>query len=264
VPVLAMVSAKGAPGVTVCAAALVAAARNPPAPRAGAVLVEFDPAGGDLEVLFGARTGEPSLLHAAADVRRDAGPDALAVHVVEAVLGVPALLAPSTAHASTAVIESLRGGSLVAGLAAVTGWVVVDAGRWDPSQSTAARLGGADVIAVVCRSTAVSIAHARDLILPLRTLAPTASVVVVQVGGEPYPPAETAQVVDAPVFGPVAWEPKGVTALWSTGATPRWRSRSALAGSARRLLDGLAPLADARPAWARHVVGGPDLREEPV
>jgi hypothetical protein len=118
------------------------------------------------------------------------------------------------------VIDSLRGGSLMAGLAAGTGWVVVDAGRWDPSQPTAARLGGADVIAVVCRSTAVSIAHARDLILPLRTLAPTASVVVVQVGGEPYPPSETAQVVDAPVFGPVAWDPKGVTALWSTGATP--------------------------------------------
>ena len=47
-PVLALVSAKGAPGVTVCAAALVAATRNPAAPRAGAVLVEFDPAGGDL------------------------------------------------------------------------------------------------------------------------------------------------------------------------------------------------------------------------
>jgi hypothetical protein len=116
-----MVSAKGAPGVTVCAAALVAAARNPAAPSAGAVLVEFDPAGGDLEVLSGARTGEPSLLHAAAEVRRDAGPDALAGHVADAVPGVPALLAPSTTHASTAVIESLRGGLLMAGLASGTG-----------------------------------------------------------------------------------------------------------------------------------------------
>ena len=67
--------------------------------------------------------------------------------------------------------------------------MVVDAGRWDPSQPAAARLGGADVVAVVCRSTAVSIAHARDLVLPLRTAAPASSVVVVQVGSEPYPPS---------------------------------------------------------------------------
>ena len=53
---------------------------------------------------------------------------------------MPALLARRRL-ASTAVIESLRGGSLVAGLASVTGWVVVGAGRWDPSQPTAARLG---------------------------------------------------------------------------------------------------------------------------
>ena len=267
-PVLAMVSAKGAPGVTVCAAALAAAARSREAPRDGAVLVEFDPAGGDLEVLFGARTGEPSLLRVAADVRRDAGPDALADHVSEVVPGLPALLAPSTAHAATAVIDSVRGGALMSGLAAVTGWVVVDAGRWDRSQPTSARVGGADVIAVVCRSTAVSIAHALDLIGPLRTLAPTSSLAVVQLGSEPYPPAETAQAAaqvaaDVPVLGPVAWDPKGVTALWSTGSASRRWSHSALAGSARRLLEGLTSLADARPSWARHAAGA-DRREEPV
>ena len=254
-PSLVLVSAKGAPGVTVGSAALVAAAGNSAASRAGGVLVELDPAGGDLEVLVGAHTGEPSLLHAAADVRRDAGPEALAAHEVEVVVGVPALLAPVMAHAAGPVVESVRG-ALTVGLAAVSGWVMVDAGRWEPSQRAAARIGGADVVAVVCRSTAVSIAHARDMIQPLRTAASASSVAVIQVGSEPYPPGETAQVVDAPVLGPLAWDPRGVTALWATGATPRWRSRSALAGSACRVLDDLTALVDDQPASARHVAGG--------
>jgi hypothetical protein len=243
---LVLISAKGAPGVTVSAAALVAAAHNPATTQVGGVLVELDPAGGDLEVLAGARTGEPSLLHAAADVRRDAGPDALAAHAVEAVPGVPALLAPVMAHAAGPVVESVQG-ALTIGLSSVSDWVVVDAGRWDPSQRAAARIGGADVIGVVCRSTAVSIAHARDMVLPLRTATPSSAVVMIQVGHEPYPPSETAQVVDAPVAGPLAWDPRGVTALWATGATPRWRARSALAGSACRVLEELAALVDDRP-----------------
>lgn len=241
-PAIAMVSAKGSPGVTVSAAALVAVANGDNGTKDGATLVELDPAGGDVEVLVGAHTGEPSLLHAAADVRRDAGPEALAAHVGEPLPGVPALLAPVTAHAAGTVVESVRG-AVAVGLAAVGGWVVVDAGRWEPSQRSSGRIGGADVVAVVCRSTAASIAHARDLVVPLRTASPSSAVVVVQVGNDPYPPSETAQVVDARVLGPLSWDPRGVTALWAGGATPRWLARSSLAASAARVLDQLGALA---------------------
>jgi hypothetical protein len=232
---------------------LAAAAHEAVSPMGG-VLVELDPAGGDLEVLGGARTGEPSLLHAAAELRRDGGPDVLALHAVEVVTGVPALLAPVRAQAAGSVVESVRG-ALAMGLGAVARWVIVDAGRWEPSQRAAARIVGADVVAVVCRSTAVSISHARDLVLPLRTATPASSVVVVQVGSEPYPPSETAQVVDAPVLGPLSWDPRGVTALWGTGATSRWLSRSGLGASACRVLEQLTTILDEQPAHARHDSG---------
>jgi hypothetical protein len=256
-----MVSAKGSPGVTVSAAALVAVA-NGRSESEGATLVELDPAGGDLEVLVGAHTGEPSLLHAAAEVRRDAGPEALAGHVGEPLPGLPAVLAPVNAHAADTVIESVRG-AVTIGLAAVGGWVVVDAGRWEPSQRSSGRIGGAEVVAVVCLSTAASIAHARDLVLPLRTAAPSSTVVVLQVGSDPYPPSDTAEVVDAPVLGPLSWDPRSVAALWAAGPTPRWRARSSLAASAARLFDQLAALDDVSPEAQPETID-PTREEEPA
>jgi hypothetical protein len=257
-----MVSAKGSPGVTVSAAALVAIANGHDGTEKRATLVELDPAGGDIEVLVGAHTGEPSLLHAATELRRDAGPEALAAHVAEPLPGLPALLAPVRAHAAGTVVESVRG-AVAVGLAAVGRLVVVDAGRWEPSQRSSGRIRGAEVVAVVCRSTAASIAHARDLVLPLRTATPSSSVVVVQVGSDPYPPSETAQVVDAPVLGPLSWDPRGVTALWAAGPTPRWRARSSLAASAGRLLDQLAALDDVSSEAQRETID-PTREEEPA
>lgn len=244
-PLISLVSAKGSPGVTTMAAALIGAARSPGATRTGGVLIELDPSGGDLEVLTGARTGEPSLLGAAADLRRSVSADVLVGHAGEVVAGVRGLLAPTAAHAAGPVIDTV-GGRLGREIASVSGWVVADGGRWDPAQVCANRLEGSDALGIVCRSTAASVAHARELLLPLRPVAPT--VVVVLVGDEPYGRAEVAEVLKVPVLGPLAWDPRGVSDLWSSGATPRWLNRSALGRSAHRLLDDLAELIDdARP-----------------
>jgi MinD-like ATPase involved in chromosome partitioning or flagellar assembly len=242
VPLISLLSAKGSPGVTVTAAALVAAAHNPSAARTGGVLVELDPAGGDLEVLAGGRTGEPALLHAAADLRRGVSPDVLAAHAVELVPGVRGLLAPTAAHAAGSVVETL-GGALGTELAHVSGWVVADAGRWDPHQAAAPRAGGSDLVAIVCRSTAPSVAHARDLVTPLRRALRPPVVAVVLVGDAPYGRAEVAEVFDVPVVGPLAWDPRSVSELWSTGTSARWLGRS-LGRSARRVLTQLADLID--------------------
>jgi hypothetical protein len=73
-------------------------------------------------------------------------------------------------------------------------------------------------------------------------------VVVVLVGDEPYGRAEVAEVLKVPVLGPLAWDPRGVSDLWSSGAPPRWLNRSGLGRSAHRLLDDLAELiGDAHP-----------------
>ena len=149
------------------------------------------------------------------------------------------VLAPVSAPSAGSVIEAV--GSQVTGeLAAVTGWVVADCGRWDPGQPSAARLQRSDVVAVVARSTAVSVAHARDLLAHLRGH----RAVVVLVGDEPYGQADVAGVVEVPVLSPVAWDPRGVAELWTSGASPRWQSRRPLGRSARRLLDELAEIVD--------------------
>ena len=248
-PVVALASAKGSPGVTTAAVALTAAAHSPEASRAGAVLVELDPSGGDLEVLTGAHCGEPSLLVAAADLRRRVGGEVLAGHAIEVVAGVRALVAPTPAPVAGRAVESV-GGRLAAELAEATGWVLVDAGRWDRAQPTVDRVQDADTVGVVCRSTAPSIAHAREVVPSLRGRCPR--VVVLLVGDAPYGRAEVAAAFDVPVLGPLAWDMRSVSALWARGATPRWLTRTALGRSARAVLGELDELVDAiRPGQAR-------------
>lgn len=248
-PLITLISAKGSPGATTTAAALAAVA-GPPAP-VGGLLIELDPAGGDVELLTGARSGEPSLLAAAADVRREVPPEVLVAHAREVCPGLTVLVAPTEARVAGPVVQAI-GARLGVQTAAVTGWVLVDAGRWDPSQQSAGRVDGADVVCVVCRSTAPSIAHARDVLDQLGQR----QAAVALVGDEPYGPADVAGVVGVPVLGPMAWDPLGVTDLWTSGATPRWVKRRPFARSAGRLLEDLATLvAPPRHAAATAPVG---------
>jgi hypothetical protein len=158
------------------------------------------------------------------------------------------------------------GGRLAVELAAATGWVLVDAGRWEPHQPTANRLQGADVLGLVCRSTAPSIAHARDLLPSLRSRG--SRVAVVLVGDAPYGRAEVAEVLDVPLLGPLAWDVRGLSALWTRGVTPAWLSRSALGRSARRVLDELGALvnsgAGAEAAADRSAASGEEAEGEEV
>ena len=233
------------------AAALVAVAHNPAASRTGGVLVELDPAGGDVELLAGGRLGEPSLLAAVREARRSESPLGLGGLATEVRPGLRAVLAPVAAQAAGPAVEAAV--SIGATAAAGVGWLVTDAGRWEPTQPSAARLDAADVVAVVCRSTVTSIAHARDLLVHLRGR----PLVVVVVGDEPYGPVDLAAVVDAPVLGPVAWDPSGVSELWSGGPTRRWLRRRPLARSARGVLDAVAGIVDG------HTSGGRGDQVEP-
>jgi MinD-like ATPase involved in chromosome partitioning or flagellar assembly len=88
--VLALVSAKGSPGVTTTAAALAGAAISA---GAEALLVELDPSGGDVAMLCD-RVGEAALVSLAEELRHGT-PDEGTVreHTVEAPPGVAAVLA---------------------------------------------------------------------------------------------------------------------------------------------------------------------------
>jgi Flp pilus assembly CpaE family ATPase len=224
VAAIVLVSAKGSPGVTTAAAALTAAG----AASGRALLAELDPAGGSVQVLA---SGPASwgLLDAAGRLRRESGPDPVLANLTELPAGVHTLLAPTAGHTAESVIGSVAD-RWIGALRAAAPDVVIDAGRWEPSQRTAHRIAGADLVGLVCRPTVGGIEAARLTLDRLRTAA-RAPVAVVVIGHKPYRPEEIAAHLDAPLGGTLAWDPRAVAALWLGGAAPRWR-RSSLGRSA--------------------------------
>lgn len=226
---LALVSAKGSPGVSTAALTLTAVAGD------RGLLVELDPSGGSIECWTGA-TGEPGLIRVANGLRRSIDPKALLAHAVPAPPGVRSVLAPTAGALAESTI-AMTGDRLVPALAELDAVVVVDGGRWSRSQPTAQRVAGCDLIGVVCAPTVEGVEAARWLIDPLRSTGTRP--VVVLVGDRPYSPPEVAAVVGVPVLGALAWDSRGVNTLLTTGAGRGW-SRSTLARSARSVLDAVA------------------------
>jgi len=242
VPAIVLVSAKGSPGVTTAAAAMSAVG----APSGRALLAELDPSGGSVQVLASGPAAW-GLVDAAGRLRRESGPDPVLANATALPPGVPALLAPTAGHIAESVIGS-AGDRWLASLRAAAPDVVVDAGRWEPSQRTAHRIAGADLVGLVCRPTVGGIEAARLALERLRVAA-RAPVVVVVVGRKPYRPDEIAGHLDVPLGGTLAWDPRGAAALWVGGVTGRWR-RSSLAKSAAATAAHLADLAHRAQAHA--------------
>lgn len=122
-----------------------------------------------------------------------------------------------------------------------SGWVVADGGRWSPSQATASRLTGCDLVAVVVSPSLASVAHARSIVPAIHERLGS-DVVSVVVGERGYRPDEVAGVLGVPVVGSVPWEPRWVESLVTTGVSRLWQ-RSTLARSVRSLADQFAGLA---------------------
>ena len=247
--VFALVSAKGSPGVTTTAAALAAAVVD--RGEGPGLLVELDPSGGDAAMLCD-RVGEAALVSLAEELRHGTpGADTVWAHTVEAPPGVPAVLGPPGATEGSGVIGSL-GDRWLPALRGAAATVLVDAGRWEPRAPTARRIAGADVVGVVCRATAPSVEHTRRLVDSVRGAARCPLAVVV-VGARPYPGDEISAVLDVPLAGVVAWDPRGVTGMWARGERARGR-RSWLARSAAVTLAGLETLVRPGMAQARPVI----------
>lgn len=231
---LGLVSAKGSPGVTTAALALTAVAVD------GGLLVELDPSGGSIECWTGA-AGEPGLVRVASGLRRAVDPITLLEHAVEVPPGVRSILSPAAGSQAESTI-AMTGDRLTPALGELDTTVVIDGGRWARSQPTAHRVSGCDVVAVVCAPTVDGIEAARWLLEPLGSVV-TGTVAVVLAGERPYSPEEVAAVVDAPVAGALAWDPRSAAALVARGAAGRGWSRTPLARSARSLLTALHELA---------------------
>lgn len=225
---LGIVSAKGSPGATTLGLAVAATTRG--------VMVEADPAGGDVECWAGPR-GESGLIRLASTLRHATEPtDTLQEHATEVWPGVRAVLAPNGREQAESTLVAL-GERLAWALEGVDRWVVVDGGRWARSQPTARRLVGCDVLALTLTPTLAAVAHTRSIVGSLRDTfgVPLVSVIV---GERGYPPAEIGGQLGTPVGGVVPWDPRGVQALVTVGAS-RWWRRSPLARSMRSFVEGL-------------------------
>jgi hypothetical protein len=252
---VALVSAKGSPGVTTTVAGL--AARWPqPHP----VMVEADPAGGDLAARFG-RTVERGIAGLALD-GREPGSDLDPQRWLQALpCGGAALLAPPGIEASASLaLLAGRAGRLLEMLARQHPAVLVDAGRWCAGSPADPLLAAADVLLVVARPTLEQLGQVEARADALRALA--GDVRLLLVGQGPWPAREISAQLRLPVIDVLPEDRLGAGVL-SGRSVPRrgWDSsgwtRLPLPRACRALATRLAspPASPTAPAAAPALAG---------
>jgi hypothetical protein len=235
---LAFASAKASPGVTTSIAALAA---SWPADRS-LLVVELDPAGGDLAVRYDV-SPEPGLVTLAAAGRRELDPETLLAHTQPLPVGAgsgPAprrlLAGPVSLDQASAALLALRG-RLSGVLSAVPLDVVVDCGRLDhasPAQRVATE---ADLLVMVARPVVAEVHH---LSTRLDTLSPR-NLSLLLVGDRPYSVEEVGEAVGAAPLGTLPHDARAAAAL--TAGDPRAVRvvrRSGLLRSAHAIAERLA------------------------
>jgi hypothetical protein len=242
---LALASVKGSPGVTTTALALASWWPNP------VVIVEADPAGGDLAARLGLPE-EPGLVGLAASLRRNSRgrtPDAASVenHLQAAPVqttSVPArvLTAPAGRHQAGAALSLLSEHRPLP----MTGRtdLLLDLGRrampTDPvDRSTPLPLmDPGDRIIWISRPQLADLAHLAAE-MDCRRRADPEPLVILN-GSGPYPAAEVESTLGVAVLGTLPADPSGAAALWAGGG--RSWAHSALGRTTRDLAAALADL----------------------
>jgi MinD-like ATPase involved in chromosome partitioning or flagellar assembly len=146
---IAFASLKASPGVTTTTLAVAAMWPQP----ARVLLVEADPAGGDLAARFGLAS-EPGLVSLSAAARREHDPELAFAHAQQLPGGLPVIAAPCGAEQAGGALRLLTGDGapLWANLAAHPDIVVLaDCGRLDAASPAHALLAAADVALVLSR-----------------------------------------------------------------------------------------------------------------
>jgi hypothetical protein len=263
---VAVCSVKGSPGVTTFCVAL--AAQWPAQTRC--VLLECDPAGGDLATRF-ALASSPGLVSLAAAARRDSEPDMLWRHTQQLPGGLAVVAAPPGAdHALGALIaltpEGGGSGSVLRLAARASDMTVVaDCGRVDPTSAALPVVRSADVMLLLSRAHADDLAHLASRVAAVSRWSPRPALLLV---GEGYSAAEIARELDVPVFGRIPDDGAGAAVLRGHGRSRGGLSRSALgraAGAvARALQANLATLASPQPRGTPATRPGSVPRSVPV
>lgn len=248
--IVSVASAKGAPGVTTTARVLAAVWPE------DVVLVDADPAGGDLALLGrrpdeGALDPDRGLLSLAADARRGLADRPLEDHLQQVDGGLDVLCGVATPEQMAGI------GPVVPQVAAAFArWqgpdVVADVGRLSATSPMLPLVQASDVLLLVVRPRIESFAHLRERLRWLAQVrdstmrAPELAVVLVADSRDRRSAGDLAQLLaheglPATVLGQVADDPRAADVIG--GRVERPVARSLLVRSARQLVDPLRALA---------------------
>jgi len=251
---VAVASVKGSPGVTTLCVALAACWPDP----AGAILVEADPAGGDVAMRFGLAQS-PGLLSLAAAARGGVAPHAgraedaqLLWRHAQALPGnVPVVASPpdaARARGALAVLAApdptgaLGPGPLLAAAAHPGAVVVADCGRVDPGSPVMPLLRSADVMVLLTGAHADQLAH---LARRIPEIGAWSRHPVLLLAGPGHSIDAVARELGVAPLARVPFDPRGAAVLSGRRSVLRWHhsgpGRSPLGQCARQIADLLAP-----------------------
>ncbi|MFM9615792.1 hypothetical protein [Streptomyces niveiscabiei] len=239
---VALGSLKGSPGVTTAAVGLAAGWPSGGHP----VVVECDPAGGDLLGRFRLET-DPGLVSLAAAARHRAGPGLVWQHTQRLPGGLPVVTAPVGADQTRTSLAQLtrRGTEVLRWAATRPGTVVIaDCGRLDPDSPATKVIEGADALLLLSRARDDALAHVatRWPGVTQGTRHPYFALV-----GDGYPTEEVARELGIEVTARLPYDPKGAAALGGRPGRRTTPSRSPLGRALAQLADHIASLAVAPP-----------------
>lgn len=248
--VIAVCSAKGAPGATTAALALALAW---PLHGGSVLLVDADPAGADLATGYlqgatGPGAGAGVIATARGDLLEAVHGSAVALDAAGSrlLLTGPAPFPPTRAGAAPAW-SRLRE---LDGTGEGSWTVLVDVGRL-PTGMDVPLLASADHVVLVTGSSLRAVAAARPAATALRTAEPAGSSsprgwLLVVGERRPYPAAEVASSLGLPLLGALPWDPRAAAVLSDGAPAGRWFARTALMRSATAVAVRLRDSADHR------------------
>lgn len=227
---LAVCSLKGSPGATTFATALGArwpAGENP-------ILVEADPAGGDLMARF--RLGDaPSLVTLAVAARRGTDPGLLAQHTQQLPGGLRVVTGPVGAEQARSALSVLASGgsSPLRRAADQPGTTVIaDCGRVDPDSPALPIIRSSDAMLLMARPHDDELAHVALKLKEAQRWSRRPCFVLI---GDGYPTREVTQVLGIPVMGRVPRDDKGAAVLRGHSNNPHRPAKSKIGQAAGRI-----------------------------
>ncbi|MFE9748254.1 chromosome partitioning protein [Saccharothrix saharensis] len=225
---LALCSLKGSPGVTTLAVAL--AARWPIEEQP--ILVEADPAGGDLMARFCLHES-PGLVSMAAAARRSTDQALLAEHVQVLRGGLQVVVGPVGAEQTRAALSAVDDSSPLLRFAGLPGrTVIADCGRADPDSPALPIIRGADAMLLLARPLDEELAH---VALKLSTAQRWSSRPGFVLIGDGHRTHEVSRALGIPVMAHVPQDDKGAAVLNGKGNGRHGPARSRLGRAAAQL-----------------------------